>query len=316
MSPRARTLLAWAIVAPWVLWAPVRLLGLDSGYPLVPLIAFTPYVALTAPVAVAGAALLRRPWPALTAALAALALAAAIAPRAFSGGPEAPAGAPTLRVLSMNIHKGLVGERRILELVRELRPDVLSVQELTPASAAGLRAGGLADLLPHSVLAIEGDVFGSGIYSRTALRGTGSVPGIFRMPRALTSAPGMGPVEIVCVHPYPPASPGRVDDWAASLNALPAGGEGPLRVLAGDFNATLDHSELREVIDSGYRDAADDVGEGLSPTWHVGRLYPPPLTIDHVLADERFAVTDFSVHDLPGSDHEAIFAELALPPRP
>lgn len=135
------------------------------------------------------------------------------------------------------------------------------------------------------------------------------------MPRAVLRRPGLGAVEVVCIHPYPPTTPDRVGDWNAALDGLPeAGPPGPLRVLAGDFNATLDHAKLREVVDGGYRDAADDRGEGLSPTWHDGRLYPPPLTIDHILADERFAVASYDVHDMPGSDHEAISAELRLLP--
>ena len=39
------------------------------------------------------------------------------------------------------------------------------------------------------------------------------------------------------------------------------------RILAGDFNATLDHPELRAVLDRGYVDAADAASGGLKPTW-------------------------------------------------
>ena len=38
------------------------------------------------------------------------------------------------------------------------------------------------------------------------------------------------------------------------------------------------------------------------------------LTIDHVLADERIAPLALTVHTLPGTDHRALVAELALPP--
>jgi endonuclease/exonuclease/phosphatase family metal-dependent hydrolase len=38
-----------------------------------------------------------------------------------------------------------------------------------------------------------------------------------------------------------------------------------------------------------------------------------PLTIDHVLVDRRAAVHRVTVHDLPGSDHRAVFADLRLP---
>jgi len=38
------------------------------------------------------------------------------------------------------------------------------------------------------------------------------------------------------------------------------------------------------------------------------------VTIDHVLAPEIVGVGDVVVHDLEGSDHRAVLAELALPP--
>lgn len=37
------------------------------------------------------------------------------------------------------------------------------------------------------------------------------------------------------------------------------------------------------------------------------------MTIDHVLADSRMAITGFGVHSLPDTDHRPIFAELGLP---
>jgi endonuclease/exonuclease/phosphatase (EEP) superfamily protein YafD len=97
---------------------------------------------------------------------------------------------------------------------------------------------------------------------------------------------------------------------------LPAAApDGPLRILAGDFNATLDHADLRRVLAGGYEDAASVVGAGLHATWPEGRLVPPTVAIDHVLADERAGVRAVSVHTLPGTDHRAVFAELVLPRR-
>jgi hypothetical protein len=62
----------------------------------------------------------------------------------------------------------------------------------------------------------------------------------------------------------------------------------------------------------GYRDVA---GEGLEPTWPDGDFdHPlPPVTIDHVLADRRLGIVEYSVEDLPGTDHHPVHAVLALP---
>ena len=48
------------------------------------------------------------------------------------------------------------------------------------------------------------------------------------------------------------------------------------------------------------------------PTWPSG-LFPPPVTIDHILVDQRVAVESYRVLDVAGSDHRAVLAELTLP---
>jgi endonuclease/exonuclease/phosphatase (EEP) superfamily protein YafD len=84
-------------------------------------------------------------------------------------------------------------------------------------------------------------------------------------------------------------------------------------LLAGDFNATLDQSQLRDLLDRGYRDAGSVAGKGLEPTFPREGHLIPPVTIDHVLADSRLGIVDYGVEELSGSDHRAIHAELALP---
>jgi endonuclease/exonuclease/phosphatase family metal-dependent hydrolase len=133
------------------------------------------------------------------------------------------------------------------------------------------------------------------------------------MPRARISLPGGGWLRLVAAHPFPP-QPGHVGVWEASLRSLPSAGTGPPWLLLGDFNATLDHEPLRRLVDSGYRDAADALGKGLIATWGPYDGDPiPPVTIDHVLVDERIRVDELSVHDQPASDHRAVVATVTLP---
>jgi endonuclease/exonuclease/phosphatase (EEP) superfamily protein YafD len=121
-------------------------------------------------------------------------------------------------------------------------------------------------------------------------------------------------VEVLSVHPMVPRSEANMDQWRADLRALPpATPRGAVRILAGDFNATLDHAEFRRVVDRGYEDVADEVGHGLRATWPANGRRTLPVTIDHVLADERCGVRDVRVIELPGSDHRAVVAELVLP---
>jgi endonuclease/exonuclease/phosphatase (EEP) superfamily protein YafD len=84
-------------------------------------------------------------------------------------------------------------------------------------------------------------------------------------------------------------------------------------VLAGDFNATLDHAALRAVLRRGWADAAQVTGRGLVWTWRPLRLPWPRLTIDHVLIDPRISVAGVQLARLPGSDHRALVVDLVLP---
>jgi endonuclease/exonuclease/phosphatase (EEP) superfamily protein YafD len=127
--------------------------------------------------------------------------------------------------------------------------------------------------------------------------------------------PSGGPeVELVSVHPIAPRIPEDVAGWRQGLRGLPAAGTGtPLRVLAGDFNATLDHSELRRLLGTGYVDAAASTGAGLVATWPAGRRIPPAVTIDHVLSSRRIEVRQITVRTIRGTDHRAVVARLDLP---
>jgi endonuclease/exonuclease/phosphatase family metal-dependent hydrolase len=315
---RIPEILVWALVAIGLMWVVVRLFGLERGYPLVPLIAYTPYVAaLAVPVAAAAAAL--RMWPAAAAAaLVAVALAIVVLPRAFGSGDSVDRSAgERLDVLAANLMLGNAEPEALVELVRSEQIDVLAVQELTPQAVAGLREAGLEKLLGERALFPAPRSGGSGIYARYRLRGVdaGSTPpGGFLMPRAAVELPGGAAAGLVSVHPVPPTDSSQIGTWEEGLESLPEPStEGGPWVLAGDFNATLDHAELRAILDSGYVDAADASGAALSPTW-PSDLIPPPVTIDHVLADEGLAVADASIHDLPGSDHRAVSAELYLTP--
>ena len=307
-----RRLIAWLLVVPWAVWVAVRVLGAERGYPFVQLMAYTPYVA---PLALAGgavAALLRRWAPAALAGATVVVLVVLLVPRATGDAAEPRAGGSQLRVLTANARRGSVPPAALIELVRRERVDLLAVQELTPQLADGLARAGLGDLLPHDVLG-AGRRGGSGLYARQPLRPLPPFRGAkSEMAAAAVDVPGAAPLRVISVHVAVPLDGGDVARWRADLRALPAAPpRGPLQLLAGDFNATLDHDQLRGLVERGYRDAAEAVGAGLQPTWqgHGG----PPVTIDHVLVPERCGVLGVSVHGLPRSDHRAVLAVLALP---
>ncbi len=322
----------WALATALAGWAAARLVGADrlrfAEAWAVPVLSFTPQVT-------AGAwacALLLRGGPAVTTAAAGAALTVAVGPRAVPS-RQPPAAGPTLRVLTANLLLGRAAPESVVELVRRTRADALFVQELTSEAAARLQRAGLGDLLAHGVVQpMPNGTRGSGIYARYPLRcglpadSVSSAPvsaapvSIAPVSAARCTArlelPSGQSVQLACIHagpPRPPWSPGATARWRGQLAALPAPGAGPV-ILAGDFNATLDHAQFRLLLRRGYADAASQAGQGLVHTWG-----PRPdwrltlLAIDHVLVDRRCQVLTTSAYRVTGSDHRALYAELRLP---
>ncbi|SCL34108.1 Metal-dependent hydrolase, endonuclease/exonuclease/phosphatase family [Micromonospora pallida] len=311
-------MLCWLAVLPGLAFAAVRLPGLERGA-LVQAVAFTPYVAVGAVLPLVLALALRRRAPAVVAALTALALAGVVVPRALPTGQPAADG-PTIRVLTANLLGGAGDARTLVDLVRANRVDVLALQEFTPDAQAELGRRGLARLLPYQQLNAEKYTTGSGLYARFPLTEVGLRRNAgfgFSQAYGTLAVPGAPPVRIESVHPAAPYAPSVVPDWRTDLAAQPpATPDGLLSVLAGDFNATLDHAPLRDLLATGYVDAADAVGAGWTGTWGPYDGDPiPPVAIDHVLVDRRIAVRAVTVRGLPGSDHRTVLAELRLPSR-
>jgi hypothetical protein len=320
------------LATPWVAWAVVRLTGTERGFPLVPALTFTPYAALTTVVPCGLALRAGSRAGALLAAGAGAALGAAVlGDRRRPRRTALPSGR-RLRVATVSLRLGLAPAGSVLELVRANDVDVLSVQELTPEAEQRLRAAGLGELLPHSVVipARPGSVpaASGAVWSRLPLHAAGAVPGGFEQPTVRISGdspdgagrpdvlPGLAglDVELTAVHLTPPStSADLVRGWTADLAALPGPDAGVLRVLAGDFNASMDHAAFRRVLARGYRDAAREAGRAMVWTWAPLRPRFPRLAIDHVLIDPRIGVATVDVVAVDGSDHRAMVVELVLP---
>lgn len=284
-----------------------RLVGVDGNRYLASGLALVPYVTV-AGLVLGVLAFAIAPWwtGAVLCGLTAI-LACLVVPRWV---PRRRAGAAGVRltVLASNLLFGQADVKTVVELVRAHDVDVLTLLELTPECADELGRAGLFELLPHRVLRPADGGRGSGIASRHPLTELALAEGTtLAQPSARLDVDGT-PVEVVAVHPLPP--PRSVSVWRDELAALPTP-DAIVRVLAGDFNASLDHAAFRRLLRAGYVDAARERGAALRPTWRLGRL--PLVTLDHVVVDARVAVTAFRVLNVPGSDHKAVCAQLVLP---
>jgi endonuclease/exonuclease/phosphatase (EEP) superfamily protein YafD len=315
MRPGGRfvTLLLVLLALPIMAVCGLQLMDIDGNKWTAALIALVPYFVIAGALLAVLALLLRRWGLGVAVVLVVAVLAAGVAPRAFAHSRPYGTG-PRLRVLSVNLYLGRADAASVVALVRAHQADVLSLQELTPAVIDALDAAGIGAELPFRVLQPPNQSLGSGLLSRYPLRPLSlGARAAYQMPSASLTLPSGQQVEIVAVHVVAPVRPLGAQPWQRELAGLPEGGwSSPLRVLAGDFNATLDHAALRQLLNRGYKDAAAEVGQGLRATWPAAYWRWPPVTIDHVLVDRRCVVEQYQVLDVPGSDHHAVFAEFFL----
>ncbi|MFB9903567.1 endonuclease/exonuclease/phosphatase family protein [Allokutzneria oryzae] len=281
----------------------VRLTGLDAGTSLALPISGLPFASVGTVIVLPAVLALRVRWMTVVAAVLVAVQAFWLAPRFVANGAEIAADAPRLRVATSNSLQGRVDPKALVELVRAQRVDVLAVQELRATGVQRLDEAGLRELMPYRELHPEID---TSIYSRLPLTAGGLVDQPTTWPQTTaTVMVGNHAVRLIGVHTlYPVENPAR---WTADLRALRAEA-GPNVVMLGDFNATLDHTPLRELLAAGLADAHAELGRGWAPTWPADR---PLIQIDHVLHGRELRAVSVSEHTLPGTDHRAVVAELA-----
>jgi endonuclease/exonuclease/phosphatase (EEP) superfamily protein YafD len=303
-----------------VVTIPDQLFELDRRSPFTQLVSFRPLIL------VVGAVLLvlllvvlwfrHRAWPfvaGLTAVL--IAGGALVLPRAVAD-PLPTSGTP-LTVLSFNTYLGHADVRALADLIRAERPDVIALPEAGEDFTA--RLAPLVKPLGYRLYPTRGS---DGSDAANVVAGVAADMGAVKVRVSATSSPEpfiemtggrLGSLRLAAIHTSAPR-PGEVAQWHADLAGLREWCAGPTpAIVAGDFNATLDHSAMRKGM-AGCADAAAQRGEGLIPTWGPGRrtrMLGPQ--IDHVLSTRGIEAETFSVHDLPGSDHRAIVTRLRIP---
>ncbi|MBD8061923.1 endonuclease/exonuclease/phosphatase family protein [Oceanitalea stevensii] len=327
-------LLGWvltlALAAAAVLTLDPARLGLSTSIPVTQAIAMRPY--LVAGFVVLGgvlllgvllAALLGRRWPRRTAlAVVLLAVGAGHAGVLWHRGlgdeplPAAQDGAVT--VLTLNTLGGGSSPEQVADAADDAGADVLVLPETSADSARAIAEG----LTERSGTAFQLFVERTGAWdsSSTALLVSEELGEYAQAPAPTTAhgavraepVDGSGPV-LVGVHPMSPHAPGpAMERWRTDLEAVtePCRSE-PGVVVAGDFNATLDHAPMRDI--GSCVDASAEAGVGGVATWpaHLPRLVG--AHIDHVLVDgDVYTVDAAAVLEVGASDHRAVVARISL----
>jgi len=292
----------------------LRLSGWSSGPYVAVLLVGLPLVLLPAWLVLAVAALRRDAVLGLVAAGLVAAHLLVVAPGLGAAPvPAAAADAPRLRVVTANVLSTNPDLEHAAAALRALEADVLVVVELRPRVLEALRRAGVLEELPYTTASGHpGDVE---LFSRLPLRDAGrteAVPGL-PQPRAVVEVAGVE-VRLRGAHPLPPVD-GYEDEGRASLEGLrtEVGAEPLPMVVAGDLNGDRDLPLFRGLLDEGLRDAAEERGRGLSATWPQAL---PVLALDHVLVRDgrggRLVVLSQREAAVPGSDHRAVVADLAV----
>jgi endonuclease/exonuclease/phosphatase (EEP) superfamily protein YafD len=236
---------------------------------------------------------------------------------ALGARPQAASG-HTLDIVEANV---FWPNKRIAEVIDALRaadPDLIAFEELSPASREQLERALAA--WPERVISpapeswSEG-TWGVGLFSKLPLRNARRVPiGDAYAPLIEAQVELDGRVVTVRVVHVP--RPGRVQHLARRASTL-AALETELAwdercVLVGDLNTTSTSPAFDELLERTHlRDSR--AGFGRQPTWTLRKLgLPLSIAIDHVLVGANVAVIERETLSLPGSDHHAVRARLAL----
>ncbi|MDY7100539.1 MAG: endonuclease/exonuclease/phosphatase family protein [Actinomycetota bacterium] len=309
--------LSYAAAAALTLVVAVRLVGPSDQPRLVALQALTPYLLVAAyPLTVVGAVRSQRVLTAVGVVLM-VAHVAWTVPEIARGRPDAvPDGAVTVRLVTSNVYEANPTPERLAAHLLDVDADLVLLQELTPELLDTFEAAGLTDGYPHRVLDPLPGAQGSGILSRLPLDdGRAFAVAGWPMTTALVTV-GDAEVRVVNVHAAAPLSDENAARWERQLDELAGARDlgGDHVVLAGDFNATLQHAPLRGLLDADFREAYREAGRGLGATWPVGLvpLVGPLIRIDHVFVTPGLGVADIGLGSGHGSDHRPVVVDLVV----
>jgi endonuclease/exonuclease/phosphatase (EEP) superfamily protein YafD len=227
-----------------------------------------------------------------------------------------PTGKPDLTVMTLNLRFGLGDADKTVELATARKVDVLVLEEVTPEELVKLDADGLNVLLPNRYGTADPGVAGTVISSAYPLEQGKQLAVHNGGYQVRVLAPK--PFWLVAVHTGQPLTSLSVwrSDHAAIHQAV-AALKGP-KIVAGDFNATLNHAPMKALLDLGLHDAAEQANSGWQATWpgdtKARSGFPIPfglIAIDHVLSSSPFGAISTQVVKIDGTDHKALIAELA-----
>jgi endonuclease/exonuclease/phosphatase (EEP) superfamily protein YafD len=236
--------------------------------------------------------------------------AALLVPAVRDPEPASPGDRPTTKVLTLNLWHRSDDVAAVEELIREERPDVVALLELTPAWQQALAPA----LRPYATRAVEpaSGSTGIGLYARDRVQ----APEIVRLVddgrpavEARLELPS-GETRLLVVHPPGALRPGDTRRHERELAAIGGWAQehGPRSLVCGDFNAAPWMRSLRGALAEGDLRAALPGGL-FAGSWPA--LFPPlRVAVDGCLVGSSLRARA-ELGPRVGSDHFPVLVELA-----
>jgi endonuclease/exonuclease/phosphatase (EEP) superfamily protein YafD len=190
-------------------------------------------------------------------------------------------------------------------------PDILVLEEYTHTARKVFESSGLIEHYPYFVEHPGIATNGTAVYSRHPVDETRYE---IIDPATLTveaRLPGGRRLQIIVVHVFPPQSyDGGL--WHRDMNRLGR----RLRaktgrwIAIGDFNATSDHRQYRDLLGDGRRDAHQVTGRGYARSWPANKVIPPMFLIDHAILSPGVGASGTRERTIPGTDHRMIEVDV------
>lgn len=310
--------LSWSVVAALVVVTAFHLSHREPWTFMVGLIAATPWVYMPAWVAASVGLFWGRRWlAAVSLALVALQLWWVVPefdPVPHLAGPLP--GAVPVRLFDANVSQANRNLSEIAAEIRRSRPEVVTMEELTPLSLASLEAAHVMGRFRYRFVLTDWGSLGMAVWSLYPLSGlkewyAAGHPEL----QAWLDLPAGRRLRLDVLHttaPYGPAGPGP---WAQEMGAIRAelAHEPRPLVAVGDLNATWYDWHFQALLGLHLRDAAVVAGQGWRMTWPRDQQpVVPYLRLDHVLVSPSVAIEAYAVGYGRGSDHHPLNVELEV----
>jgi endonuclease/exonuclease/phosphatase (EEP) superfamily protein YafD len=232
---------------------------------------------------------------------------------------HAPAaiGTARIRLFDANVAQDNFDLTGIASEIASDRPDVVSLEELTPPAMASLDRSGVLERYKWRLVRASYGAGGMGVWADVPLTGVALWTAGFGQVEidAWLHPDGTPPVRLDVVHVYAPVGHDEPADWRAQLARVASHLQHEPRPLlvAGDFNATSDDGPFQRILSLGLDDAAVLAGRGWEMTWPRNQAWVIPyMRIDHVLLSTGLTVTDYRLGIGAGSDHRPVIVGIAF----